>query len=100
MVERVYAGRTSGLAVGSFVMGILAILLGWIPAIGWLISLVGIGLGIAALILININRNLIGRGLAITGLILSVIGLITGITLVTVIVNYIQNTLPTILPQT
>lgn len=70
--------RGSGLAIGSMVLGILALLLSWIPIINnvaAVLALVGLGLGIPALI--SARRGTRGgTGLAITGLVTSVLALV------------------------
>lgn len=66
----------SRLAISSLILGIIAIALGWMPVIGWLIALVGLGLGIAALVMINQDARLAGRGMAITGVVLSGVAIV------------------------
>lgn len=66
---------TSGFAIASLILGIFSILLGWVPFFGWILVILAIVFGILALI--NIDKGLnSGRGLAIAGLILGVIGFI------------------------
>jgi hypothetical protein len=68
----------SGLAVASMVLGIIALLLSWVPIINnvaAIVALVGLGLGIPALIWARRGTHG-GTGLAITGLVTSVIALI------------------------
>ena len=70
--------KTSGLAIASMVLGILALLLSWIPIINNLaavLALVGLGLGIPALIFSRRGTHG-GTGLAITGLVTSVVALV------------------------
>ena len=67
--------KTSGMAIASLILGVLAMLLGWIPVLRWLIILVGLGLGIAALMKISKDENLKGKGLAIAGIVLSCLAL-------------------------
>lgn len=74
--------KTSGMAIASLILGILSIMLGWIPVLGWLIILVGLGLGIAALVKISKNENLKGKGLAIAGIVLSGLALFLFVILV------------------
>ena len=64
--------KHSGLAIGSLVVGILAVLTGWIPVLGWILVLAGVILSIIALISANKKGN--KKSLAITGLVLSIIG--------------------------
>ncbi len=63
----------NGLAVASLVLGILSILFGWIPIIGfisWVLAPIGLVLGLVAL-----NTGA-GRGLALAGSICSGVGLL------------------------
>lgn len=62
--------RTNGAGTTGFVLSLLCYFLGWIPVIGWIVS--------AILWLLGLIFSIIGvcrapRGLAITGLILSII---------------------------
>jgi uncharacterized membrane protein len=61
------ATSTNGLAIASLVLGIL-----WLF---WVGSLVGLILGLAALKQIK-NRNQGGRGIAIAGVVLGILGLV------------------------
>ena len=68
----------SGLAIASMVLGIIALLISWIPIVNNLaavIALVGLGLGIPALIRARRGTHT-GQGMAITGLITSVVALV------------------------
>ena len=70
--------KGAGLAIASMVLGILALLLSWIPIINNLaavLALVGLGLGIPALISARRGTRR-GTGLAITGLVTSVLALV------------------------
>ncbi|HZX44362.1 MAG TPA: DUF4190 domain-containing protein [Candidatus Nanoarchaeia archaeon] len=58
------------------VLGIIAIVFGWIPFIGWLISIAGLALGIAALVAIHHHPEMEGRGMAIAGIVLSGVAII------------------------
>jgi len=78
---------TNGLAITALVMGILAILLGWIPFLGTLIGLTGITLGIVALVQINKSKER-GKALAIVGLVLSAVGTLVWLILLISIVTY------------
>jgi hypothetical protein len=70
--------KTSGLATASLVLGIFAIILGWIPFFGWIFIILALSFGIRAIIKINQGLNS-GRGLAIAGVILGSIGLLFAI---------------------
>ena len=61
--------RSNGLGITGFVLSVLALLLGWVPVIGWIIWLLGLIFS-----LIGIFRK--PRGLAIAGLLLSLLALI------------------------
>jgi hypothetical protein len=68
----------AGLAIASMVLGIIALLLSWIPIINNLaaiLAVVGLGLGIPALIRARRGTHN-GKGLAITGLVTSVIAIV------------------------
>jgi hypothetical protein len=70
--------KGSGLAVASMVLGIIALLLSWVPIINNLaavIAVVGLGLGIPALIRAR-RRTAGGTGMAITGLVTSVLAIV------------------------
>jgi hypothetical protein len=70
--------KGAGLAIASMVVGIIALLLSWIPVINNLaaiLALVGLGLGIPALI--SARRGTAGgTGMAITGLVTSVLAIV------------------------
>lgn len=70
--------KGSGLAIASMVLGIIALLLSWIPIVNNLaavLAVVALGLGIPALL--RARRGVAGgRGLAITGLVTSVVALV------------------------
>jgi hypothetical protein len=70
--------KGAGLAIASMVLGIIALLLSWIPIINnfaAVLALVGLGLGIPALIS-GRRGTRGGTGLAITGLVTSVLALV------------------------
>lgn len=60
--------KSNGLGTAGFITSLLGLLLSWIPVLGWILWLVG-----ALLSLIGVFKS--PRGLAITGLILSLITL-------------------------
>lgn len=70
--------KGAGLAIASMVLGIIALLLSWVPVINNLaavLAVVGLGLGIPALL--RARRGTAGgKGLAITGLVTSVLALV------------------------
>jgi Domain of unknown function (DUF4190) len=68
----------AGLAIASMVLGIIALLLSWIPIINnvaAIIAVVGLGLGIPALIRARRGTHN-GTGMAITGLVTSVLAIV------------------------
>ena len=65
--------KTSGLAIGSLVTGILGIL---IPFIGGLFAITAIVLGIISMKQIKKDPDLKGRGMAIAGLILGILSIV------------------------
>ena len=68
--------KTSGFAIASLILGILSLFIGWIPLLGWLIVILSITFGIIALRKID-NKELTGRGLAIAGIVMGLLGLIS-----------------------
>lgn len=63
--------KSNGLGTAGFITSLLGLLLSWVPILGWILWLVG-----ALLSLIGVFKS--PRGLAITGLILSLITLRIG----------------------
>lgn len=61
--------HTNGLGVAGFVLALIALFLGWIPFLGWVIWLLG-------LILSACGMFRKPKGLAIAGLVISLIGVI------------------------
>jgi|SRR5579872_848479 len=59
----------NGLAIASLVLGIVALLLFWIPFIGWLPVILGVVLGLIAM------QQSGGRGMAMAGLVCSGVAL-------------------------
>ncbi len=68
--------KYNGLAITSFVLGIVSFFLGFIPVFGWIIITLAIIFGFISLSKIKKNNNLKGRGFAITGIILGFVSLI------------------------
>ena len=60
--------KSNGLGIAGFITSLLGLLLSWVPILGWILWLVGVLLS-----LIGVFKS--PRGLAITGLILSLITL-------------------------
>jgi len=70
--------KGAGLAITSMVLGIIALLLSWVPIINNLaavLAVVGLGLGIPALVLARRGTHG-GMGLAITGLVTSLLAIV------------------------
>lgn len=67
-----------GLAIAALIVGIVAFLSGWVPIVGLVIAIVGIVLGILAV------RQPRGKGLGITGIILSGLAALTGIVMLVI----------------
>lgn len=70
--------KSNGLGTAGFITSLLGLLLSWVPVLGWILWLVG-----ALLSLIGVFKS--PRGLAITGIILSLITLGLGILFVELI---------------
>ena len=72
------AGGGAGLAISSLVLGVVALVLCWIPIvnnIAALIALVGLGLGIPALVLARRGKR-DGTGIAVAGVVTSAVALL------------------------
>ena len=68
--------RGNGLAVAGLVMGILALVLCWIPFLNWILAVLGIvfgGVGMS-----KANKGASGKGLAVAGLVLGLVGFVFG----------------------
>lgn len=61
--------KSNGIGTAGFVLALIALFLGWIPILGWLVWLTGLILSF-----VGIFRK--PKGLAIAGLIISLIGII------------------------
>lgn len=70
--------KSNGLGTAGFITSLLGLLLSWVPVLGWFLWLVG-----ALLSLIDVFKS--PRGLAITGIILSLITLGIGMLFVELI---------------
>jgi len=74
------------MATAGFILALLTLFLGWIPILGWLIWL--LGLIFSAIGLGNANRaGGTGKGLAIAGLVISLIGIVLKILVASVILT-------------
>lgn len=61
--------KTNGIGTAGFVLALIAIFLGWVPVLGWILWLLGLIFSI-----VGIFRE--PKGFAIAGLVLSLIGII------------------------
>ncbi len=66
--------ESNGMATAGFVLALLTVFFGWIPFIGWTTWL--LGLIFSAVGLSKANKIGVGKGLAIAGLIISLIGVV------------------------
>jgi hypothetical protein len=69
----------NGMAVAGLVLGLLGLVLCWIPGLGWVLALLGIIFG--AVGISKGNRVGRGKGMAVAGLVVGMIGLLLGIVL-------------------
>jgi len=67
----------NGLAVAGMVLGILGLVLCWVPFIGWLIAVVGVILG--AIGWSKANKTGKNKGMAIAGVVCGIVGLAIGV---------------------
>ena len=67
------AGGSKALAITSLILGICGLVFCWIPVFGILIAIAGLILGILSF------KNPNGKGMAITGFILSIVGCLIGL---------------------
>lgn len=63
------APKSNGIGVAGFVLALLALFLGWIPVLGWILWILG-------LVLSCVGVFKTPKGLAIAGLVISLLGLI------------------------
>jgi hypothetical protein len=77
---------TPGIATAGLVLGIIGFVMFLIPGLGLIISGIGFIISIAALIKINKKESKKGRGFAIAGLILSLVGIVAGAVVIYLIV--------------
>jgi len=68
--------KTSGLAITSLVLGILAFILIWIPVVGQILAILALVFGIMVLIKIKKDPTIEGKGMAIVGIVLGGIALL------------------------
>lgn len=73
------APQGNGLAIAGLVLGLLGLLLCWVPFLGWLLAILGIIFG--AIGVSKAKRVQRGKGMALAGLITGVAGLVIGVIL-------------------
>jgi hypothetical protein len=71
---------SNGIGVAGFVCGLLSVVLFWLPGLGLVLGLAGTGLSGAGMA--RANRTGAGKGLAIAGLVLGILGTLIGILLI------------------
>ena len=84
--NRITPKKTSGLAIASLVLGILSILLGWIPFFGWIFIILTLVFSIIALTVSTKNNQMKGRGMAIAGLVLGIVSLLIALMVIILII--------------
>ena len=67
------AGGSKALAITALILGICGLVFCWIPVFGLLIAVAGLIVGIFAL------KNTNGKGMGITGFVLSIVGIVIGL---------------------
>jgi hypothetical protein len=77
-------GGASGWAIAALVVGIGAFLVGLVPVVGLLVALVGVALGVVALV--RRRRAQPGLGLGVTGVVLSGVAAVTNVVVVAALV--------------
>lgn len=66
-----------GKAIASMVLGILSLVLCYVPVLGLILALVGLPLGVSAMRGLPAGQS--GRGMAIAGVTMGIIGLVIGL---------------------
>jgi hypothetical protein len=74
-------GGTNGLAIAGMVLGIVGLVLAFIPCVGWILGIIlGIvGAALSGIGLASANKSGSGKGMAISGLILSILAIVVAI---------------------
>ncbi|MFO0863335.1 MAG: hypothetical protein U0744_01510 [Gemmataceae bacterium] len=74
-------GGSNGLAIAGMVLGIVGVVLVWIPCIGQILAIVlGIvGAALSGIGLAQANKSGSGKGMALTGLILSILAMLVAV---------------------
>jgi len=78
--DRPRSGGTNGLAIAGMVLGIVGALVAWVPCFGWILGIILgiIGAALSGIGLAQAGKIGSGKGMAIAGLILSIIAIILG----------------------
>lgn len=88
------AKGSNGLAVAGFVLGLIGLLMSWIPVVNFLgILLGGIGLVLAVIGLVQAKKRNAGKGLAIAGIVLGGLAIIIAIVVNVAVVNAVDSAL-------
>ena len=74
VVEAAPEKQSNGVAVAGLVFGILALILGWIPVLGWIFCIVGLICSIVGMV--NVKKKNSGKAPSIIGLITSIVGIV------------------------
>jgi hypothetical protein len=72
-------GNTDGFCITALVLGIVSVLLGWIPILGLLVSIGALAFGLLGLKHLKLDLNKQGKGFAIAGIVLGSLGILWGI---------------------
>lgn len=73
-VIQIVENKSNGMATAGFVLALITVFFGWIPFVGWITWL--LGLIFSAVGLSKANKVGVGKGLAIAGLVISLIGIV------------------------
>ena len=80
--------KSNGLAIAGFVVSLCTILFLAVPFIGLIMSLIALGLSIAGMVVANRNEGAVG--MAVAGLVLSIIFLITTAYIMFAVIGYVS----------
>lgn len=88
-------GKTNGLAIAGLVLGIIGAVVAWIPCFGWILGIILgiIGAALSGIGLAQASKLGSGKGMAVTGLILSIIAILLGPVVYFIFVAAAVNTL-------
>ena len=74
--------KAYGKGIASMVLGILSIVLCYVPVLGLILSLVGLPLGVSAMRALAPGTPGGGRGMAIAGVVTTIVGLVFGLLII------------------